>query len=372
LLRNPPAQVAAAWTVNRRHGSTPVGAVTLRNAATMKDETAADALALAGDRAGRASGFSAFTLVPDATNPSVVMLAIDLPGQPATLIGFGIAHPFVAGGGSVVPFTRVPFSAQYPDRYALQASGGMYLSVGTDGYAVLAPTQTWFEFRPTPDGHTELDYGAGVLYVDGQYRQYHWGESPDDIWANGPNVAITVPQWSAPNDGIPRTQPTGSLLIYPPCIDGAGNTSVPTVSIGGVNLYTTGCDSALVNLSYVSFGATLVNQDSFARAFRLSLQSRSLWLPLGSGSAAAGLHCYGGNQSFDTTNTTVTPPATSADSSVAVYTVTVPANGSLPIWCQHLGISGLVGSGQVAALQITGFVVQPCKGAAGGSCVVYP
>src|SRR5262249_25153870 len=106
LLRNPPPEVTADWTVNGRRQSRPVGAVTLRSAATLKAETAADALALASDRAGRASGFSAFTVVPDATNPSLVTLAIDLPGQTATPIGAGTAHAFVAGAAAE-PFTRI-------------------------------------------------------------------------------------------------------------------------------------------------------------------------------------------------------------------------------------------------------------------------
>src|SRR5262249_41119547 len=128
LLQNVPAQVAANWTVSRRYGTLPVGAYTLRNAATLDDETAADALALGGSPVGRGSGFSGFSVIADPANPSIVTLAIDLPGAPATPIVAGTAHAFAAGTGTAAAFTRVPSGPNYPDRYALQNAAG-YLSV---------------------------------------------------------------------------------------------------------------------------------------------------------------------------------------------------------------------------------------------------
>jgi hypothetical protein len=361
LLRNPPTQLAADWTVNRRRQSVAVGSATLRNAATLKDETAADALAVAGDRAGRASGFSEFSLVPDAVDPSLVTLVIDLPGQPATPIGAGTAHALVAvPGGAGVSFTREPFGPQYPDRYALRTGNNLYLSVASDGFAELSATKTWFELRPTLDGHTELDYGAGILYVNHQYQQYYWGESPDDVWGNGPNLAVgpdAIAQWSVPADG-PRPPPPTPLTIFPACLDASGQPHDDGAS---------GSQCTRFGFRYVVYVAKLTNDDSFTRPLRLTLGARADYFSPGTYTVQGGLHCYAAsiNHTFDNQLPLFSNPVTSAEKT-AVFESWVPANSSISIWCQ-------AATGAAAPVNmITNFTIQPCKGAAGGTCMVYP
>ncbi|HEY6477556.1 MAG TPA: hypothetical protein VI456_13325 [Polyangia bacterium] len=378
LLQNVPAAVGQDWTIGGRYGSTPIGPLTLRNAATLNPETAADALALAGDPGGRGSGFSAFTIAPQASDPSTVVLTIDLPGQPGTPISFGTTHPLVAApGGAVVPFTRIPYGPQYPDRYALDL-GGQYLSVDANGFAAMSDTPTWFDFQRTLDGHTELDYAGGVLYVDNQYVQIFHGESPDDVWANSVNAAsgtAAIAQWALPMDGVPRTRPTSALSIYPPCLDGNGNGVFATMSLGpGLTFPSTECSDD--GLAYVAYQVTFYNDDSFDRALQITLSGQAI-LPSGQTEAEAGIHCYAPaigspDDHLDAAAAEVSTTMMNADTPVEVFnpsnrTLTVPANGSLEIVCQILDTAGTA-----ADLIVNQFVVQPCKGAAGGTCAVYP
>ncbi|HVZ74751.1 MAG TPA: hypothetical protein VHJ20_20350 [Polyangia bacterium] len=379
LLKNVPADVAGTWTVNGRNGAVAVGAPALLNAATLATETADEALALAGDSGGRGSGASAFTLVADATDPSTVSLAIDLPGQPMTLVRAGTKHAFVAGAaGDVAKFTRVPFGPRYPDRYALM-SGTQYLWIGTDGFAALSDTETWFDFQRTADGHTELVYDGGVVYVDAQYIQVFHGESPDDVWATAPNLAVgtaAINQWALPDDNVPRVRPGTSLQIYPPCLNGAGLGTNASYSFGlGPTLPSSECSDN--GLAYVAYWAKFTNEDDKDRTFRLTLTGQA---DLGTGQSIgyAGIHCFipgigSPDDHLDTDLPQVTTAMPSKSTTPQVFdpsnrNVTVPAHGSLSVDCQILDARGLT----PARMTFTQFIVQPCKGSAGGTCGSYP
>ena len=377
LLQNVPATVDPTWTIGGRYGSTPIGAPTLRNAANLNPETAGDALTLAGDRGGRGSGFSAFTVAPQASDPSTVVLTINLPGHPATPISFGTTHPLAAiPGGAVVPFTRIPYGPVYPDRYAL-GLGGQYLAVDANGFATMVDTPTWFDFQRTPDGHTELDYDGGVLYVDNQYSQIFHGESPDDVWANSVNIAngaAAVTQWALPMDGVPRARPTSALSIYPPCLDGSGNGAFSSLDVGPLSLPSTECSND--GLAYVAYQVTFTNQDSFDRALQFTLSGQAS-LPAGQTAAEAGIHCFAPgigspDNHFDTPAVSVSTTTANAATQSEVFnpsnrTLNIPAGGTLQFVCQILDINDVA-----AQLVINQFLVQPCKGAAGGTCAVYP
>ncbi len=344
LARNLPPQVDATWTIDGRQGPSPVGPFALRNAATLADETPAEALALAGDVTGRGSGFSAFTLVADGTDPSMVTLTIDLPAQAGAHVGGSTPHAFAAGA-TAIAFKRVPFGPQYPDRYALE-SAGQYLSVGSDGFAALSATPVWFDLQQTPDGHVELDYDGGVLYVDHQYQQVFHGESPDDVWADSPNLAMgaaAAVQWAVPNDGVPRVAPTTALTIGLPCLTSAGAPSVgKSFVFSPVALVdSTRCSDA--NLPYVEYQVTLTNQDSMDRAIQLTIAGQATGVSVADGApytgmSYAGLHCYGAGQDhLDTGSVGVAPGATGTTAN-AMFNVTVPANGSTQITCQALDL----------------------------------
>jgi hypothetical protein len=383
LSRNVPLNVDTSWKESVRGGSVPV-TINLRNAATLADETAADALALGGDPSGAGSGFSSFTLVPGAMDPSTVSLAIDLPGQPGALIGAGSKHPFVAGGGMTASFTKVPAGPQYPDRFALM-SGGQYLSVGSDGYAALAAAPSYFDFVTTLDGGTELDYKGGVLYVDSQYRQIFHGESPDDIWANSVNLAqpAAIPWWNVGNNGpsAPRTAPTTSLPITLPCLSPTGAYEVGMTPVirgspcPGLCYDSSRCSDT--GLPYVEYQVTLFNANQFPRAFQLFVAGQatgvtSVGTTPYTGSSQAGLHCYGaGTDHLDTGAVTVAAGATNTTGESMYNNITVPAAigpiaGQVTIICQALDLVY-----EPAHINISDFTVKPCQGMAGGTCTVY-
>ncbi len=379
LLRNPPAAMGGNWSVFVRNGFANIGAPTLRNAATLKTETVADNLALAGDHGGGGSGYSELSVVADTTNPSLVTLAIDLPGAPATPINVGTTHPFAAGGsGAIAPFTRVPFGPPFPDRYALQ-SGGQYLSVDGNGYAVLAATPVWFDFQRLPDGNTELDYPGGVLYVDSQYVQYFHGES-DDVWANSINIAsgqLPLQQWDSPL-GFEETNYSigGPLDIYPPCSNG----QIPYLTEGpGLSFPTTECSDS--GYPYVMYDITFTNQDNFPRAFQLTVAG-AVNEPDGmTGTTYGGLHCYApGDDHIDTDsatngNETTAYTYTNGNSrgdqsgngvpNAAHRNLLVPADSTFEIQCQILDIFGQPGD-----FVLNQFTVQPCTDAS-ADCQVY-
>jgi hypothetical protein len=373
LLQNVPAQVAPDWTVSRRYGTQAVGAYTLRNAATLDEESAADALALGGSASGRGSGFSAFQVAADAANPSIVTLTIDLPGAPATPIVAGSAHAFAAGTGVAAAFARVPSGPNDPDRYALQNDAG-YLSVGSDGFAAISDTPTYFDFQPTNDGRVELVYDGGVLYVDSQYKQLFYGESPDDRWANTANIAsgaAAVRQWRVPSDGqAGRIAPTSQLVIRPPCLDGAGNGITPSLNFAGQIIYSTECSN--FGLAYIVYVVTLANQDTFDRAIRLTVGGQLVGTnPLGS---VGGLHCWipGNGTHFDSGSATAVGglpgvPVTPVDLPANIYDVTVPKNGTVDFWCEILDLNGFA-----AEVDFNVFTIQPCQDPAGQSCVTFP
>jgi hypothetical protein len=348
-----------------------------RNAATLAQEADADAFALAGDPEGASSDASAFTVVPDDTDPTHVTLTIDLPGLPGTPVRTSQSHPFAAAGsGAVASFTRVPSGPDFPDRYAL-AMNGKYLAVDDSGFASLADTPTYFDFRATPDGHTELDYTGGVLYVDNQYSQAFFYEAPDTYLANTVNIAngFLVTLWNVPNDGIPRAAPQTSLSAYPPCLDGSGNPQLAYENLGfGTYLPTTECSDS--GLTYVIYDATFHNDDSFDRRFQFKLGAQ-VSLPSGVSAGLAGLHCYvpgSGSPddhldvaavSVDTNTPTAALTPTTFDP--INWNLTVPSHGSLTLQCQILDDLGAA-----AAFDINEFDVSPCVAPDTGNCKVYP
>jgi hypothetical protein len=379
LARDLPATAADDWLIQGRYaGAPPTNGLSYRNAATLADEVQADALALAGDPSGRNSGASAFTVVPDAADPSAIGLAINLSGS-ATSIHVGTTHPFVAGGaGALASFTRVPFGPPYPDRYAL-AIGGMYLSIGSDGYAAPAATPQWFDFERQPDGTVELVYDGGVVYVDAQYVQAFHGESPDDVWASSPNLAVgnaAVVQWAVPADNVPRTAPSTALVINSPCLTSQGAPATASYSLGiGESFPSSECSDN--GLPYVEYILTLYNQDSAARAFKVALAGEASLGPSQT-VAEAGLHCFAPDigspdDHFDTNEAVVSMTSTTASTTVQMFdptnrTLTVPANGSFEMDCQILDARAAT----PAQITLNQFIVTPCKGTAGGTCGSYP
>jgi hypothetical protein len=371
LAANPGA--TPTWTVDGRHGTFAIGAPMFLNAATLAQETPMEALALAGDITGRGSGFAAFSVTADGTDPSLVTLAIDLPGQPGALIGAGTAHAFVAAASTPTTWRREPFGPQYPDRYSLASMDGQYLSVGTDGFAALGTTPMWFDFVTTPDGHVELDYDSGVLYVDEQYQNTFHGESPDDVWATSPNLAVgaaAAVQWRVPPDTY-RTAPATSLDIGLPCLDpSTGNHIGASFSLGliGPTIPTTECSDD--GLPYVEYIVDLTNADMFDRAFQLKVGAEGTGVTTYNGSAYTstsvfGLHCYGPTDHIDTVGSTVNAGAMMAGPD-ATFNFTVPHNGSMTIYCQALDLTGVP-----ASMGVADFIVTPCSGTAGGSCTPY-
>jgi hypothetical protein len=373
LANNPMA--TPGWTVDRRYGPVPLGAPMLLNAATLADETPMESLALAGDVTGRGSGFSAFSVTADGTDPSLVTLAIDLPNQPGALIGAGTAHAFVAAATSATTWRREPFGPQYPDRYALASTDGQYLSVGTDGFAALGVTPVWFDFVTMPDGHVELDYDSGILYVDEQYQSTLLGESPDDVWATSPNLAVgaaAAVQWAVPSDNVPRTAPKTDLFIGLPCIDPTtGNHIGASYSLGPftpIQVPTTECSDD--GLPYVEYIFTLTNEDMIDRAFELKLAAQGTGVTTYNGAAYTstsvfGLHCYGPTDHIDTVGSTANAGVMSTGPE-ATFNFTVPHQGSMTIYCQALDLQGVP-----ASMGTAEFIVTPCSGTAGGSCTPY-
>ena len=169
-------------------------------------------------------------------------------------------------------------------------------------------------------------------------------------------------QWAIPQDGQNgRVVPTSQLLIYPPCLDGSGAGVFPTVLGQAI----TECSDA--GLAYVVYIVTINNQDAFDRAFRLTVGGHvdSPQFPMGVG----GMHCWipGNGTHFDSGsggNLMSLPPSALPTNT---FDATVPANGTVQFWCEILDMAGVA-----ARVNFDVFTVQPCKGAAGGSCVVYP
>jgi hypothetical protein len=378
LLRNLPTTVAADWTIGARYYTPAIGAPTLMNAATLEPETAAEALALAGGAGGRSSGRSALVVAADPASPDTVTLAIDLPGAPATPIRVATAHAFAAAGtGAVAKFRKVPFGPRYPDRFAL-ALDGKYLWIGADGFAARADSPIWFNLETTADGHVELVYDGGVVYVNDQLVQVINDESPDDLWATAPNLAVGqfVNFWSLPADGVPRARPTNALAIYPPCLTSTGQGVGATFSLGlGGTFPSSECSDN--GLAYVAYYVKLFNQDAAPRAFKLALAGQATWVA-GTAQGGAGIHCWipglgSPNDHLDTDFASVSSTTPSASTMVQLFDpqnrgLTIPAQGSLEIWCQIL-------DARIATPQrmtFSQFIVQPCKGTAGGTCGVFP
>jgi len=377
LKRNVTADVTQPWSVRGRYSTSDQSlAFAPRNAATLAGETSAEAFALAGSATGEASGSSELFVVADASDPSVVSLAVDLPNQPNTPLRAGSAHAFVAAGtGDVARFTRVPFGPDAPDRYAL-AVNDTYLAVGSDGFATLAADPVWFELRPTPGGHTELAYDGGVLFVDVQSLQGFFGEAPDTSLVDAANIAtgLGFVGWTVPSD-IPRPAPSGNLSLYPNCLQPSG-TSAPATPIAPYNQGTTECSD--FGIAYQQYVAVFKNEDSVPRSFQFTLGATATWVPVPVGVESGGLHCFAPNvgspdDHFDIGDVNVTAAAPSAVVPPFTFTpagwiLSVPASGSFELDCQVLDWGG-----NPSGLVLDNFTVQPCRNTSGPSgCTVYP
>jgi hypothetical protein len=371
------ADAEHAWSARGRYATSEQAlAFAPRNAATLADETSAEAFALAANAAGEASGSSELLVVADASDPSVVSLAVDLPNQPNTPLRAGAAHAFVAAGtGDVARFTRVPFGPDAPDRYAL-ALNDTYLAVGSDGFATLDASPVWFDFRPAPGGHTELAYDGGVLFVDVQSLQAFFGEAPDTSLVNAANVAtgLGVVGWTVPTD-LPRPPPSGQLSLYPNCLQPSG-TSAPATPLAPYNVGTTECSD--FGLPYQEYVAVFKNEDSVPRSFRFTLGATATWVSVPVSVESGGVHCFAPgigspDDHFDIGGVDVTAAVPSASVPAFTFTpagwyLTVPASGSFELDCQVLDWGG-----NPSGLLLDNFTVEPCReSSAPGTCVVYP
>ncbi|HTQ04300.1 MAG TPA: hypothetical protein VMI54_10605 [Polyangiaceae bacterium] len=375
LKRNVTAGAASSWTVRGRDATADQALPFLpRNAATLADETAADSFALAGGANGQGSGSSAFSVVPDGSDPSVVSLTIDLPNQASAPVRAADTHPFAAAGtGDVALFTRVPFGPDEPDRYAL-AVNDTYLAVDANGFAELAASPTWFDFRPTPDGHTELAYDGGVLYVDAQSLQGYFGETPDTSLANSVNIAtgLGFAGWTVPTD-VPRPAPSGSLTLYPDCLQSNGPSALAT-PVSSLLDGTTECSN--LGWLYQEYVAVFKNEDSVARSFQFTDSALATWITAPVGDEAGGIHCfvpYAGSPDdhFDVGDVMVDSVTQSARVGPQTYTpagwyLSIPANGSLELDCQVLDWGH-----NPSNLVLDEFTVEPCRPSGSGPCTVY-
>ncbi len=377
LKRNVTADPEHAWSVRGRYStSDQTLAFAPRNAATLADETSAEAFALAADATGEASGSTELLVVADASDPSVVSLAVDLPNRPKTPIRAGTAHAFVAAGtGEVASFRRVPFGPDAPDRYAL-AVNGTYLAVGSDGFATLDASPVWFDFRPKPGGHTELAYDGGVLLVDVQSLQAFFGEAPDTSLVNAANIAtgLGFAGWTVPND-IARPPPSGQLSLYPNCLQPSG-TSDPATPVAPYNVGTTECSD--FDLAYQEYVAVFKNEDSVPRSFQFTLGATATWVSLPVSVESGGIHCFAfgigsPDDHFDIGDVDVTAATPSASVPASKFTpagwyLTVPAAGTFEMGCQVLDWGS-----NPSGLVLDDFTVEPCREtSAPGTCTVYP
>lgn len=374
LKRNVTADATQTWAVRGRYSTSDQAlAFAPRNAATLAEETAAAALALDGDPAGRGSGTSALRVVADASDPSLVSLAVDLPNQPNTLLRTGATAAFVASGtGDVARFTRVPFGPDEPDRYAL-AVDDQYLSVGSDGIAALAAAPTWFDFRLTADGHTELVYDGGVLFVDVQALQGFFGEAPDTSLVNAANIAtgLGFVGWTVPSD-MARSPPDGQLSLFPNCLQPT-NSSTPATPVAPVNAGTTECSD--FGLAYQEYVAVFKNEEAVPRSFVFTLGATASWVTEPVATESGGLHCFAPgigspDDHFDINDVNVTATLPSATAGPFTFTpagwyLTVPALGSFEMDCQVLDWGG-----NPSGLVLDNFTVQPCH-LGSGTCTVY-
>ncbi|HEY4392662.1 MAG TPA: hypothetical protein VGP64_01305 [Polyangia bacterium] len=388
LNANLPLGVDGTWMVTGRHGSAALGAPALRNAVTFADETAADGLALAADPAGGKTQFSSLSLVADTTDPTQVTLTVDLPGQAGAGIGTGTTHGLVAGSASPISFSREPGGPADLDQYALKAPAGTYLSIGSDGYATLSTTPSYFDLQTTPDGHEQLVTSDNqVLYVDVQHQQFFHGEVPDDVWANTPNLAATtaVPFWGVPADGVPRQQasasPTGQLYFYPPCLGlqlGEGEFAVE--SNGQTN---TTCSDGIYQgfplfstfLTYVIYDATIYNEDTAQHSLLLTIGGAAVGPPptVSTGATYNGIHCYApGFDHLDVAGVGTQPSVSTPTGTGGPWAATIPGksngvNGSWTMQCQvldHLAYPSI--------LIINDVDVRPCRDlAANNTCTAF-
>lgn len=387
-----PTAVDSTWTVTGRGGSQPIGSPTFRNAATFATESSADGLALAADTSADRSPYSALSLVADSVDPTQVFLAVDLPTQAGARIGAGTTHTLVAGSPTPLAFTRVPEGARYPDEYAFRLAGGSYLALGSDGYATLAATPTYFDLRRTADGHVQIIAPDGrVLYVDQQYEQFFHGEAPDDVWGNDVNLALStaaVAQWTYPVDGIPRTHASaspapGELYYYPPCLDasGAGRYAGMTNYSGTQVSFDSTCSNGISNpftfqgtsLTYVMYDAAITNNDATAHNFQLDVGGAAIGpaASMFSGTTYAGVHCYvpGASSPLDHLDApaAATQPLQGSGTGIGgPWVLTVANNSTLIVRCMVLDHQS-----PPAVLVINEFRAKPCKGADPTACVTF-
>lgn len=341
--------------------------VTRLNAATLAAETAADNGALRGDPSGEASGAAGFNVVAAPLDPSVVILTVDLPDAPGTPVRTGTSgYAFTtAGTGAVAQFTRVPYGPAYPNRYELAVSD-QFVSIDSNGIATLGASPTWFDFQTTPDGHTELAYDGGLLYVDSQFLQSFWAETPDTYFANQVNVAATPWLW---NTAAGSPNPPTTLSFFTPCVDANGNPAYTS---------TTTCSDT--SYSYREYTLNLSNADGSAHTFNVSLSTNVSYTtnyPNGATTTAEGpgyVHCFipnGNNDLTDTGGIIVASGQALESPVVSTGMLTIPTGGSVQIDC-------IAGDDNVGLFipyyppntVLDYFDVTPCRPNADGSALV--
>jgi hypothetical protein len=367
----PPA--SQQWSIYGRWDSSPHSLTFARlNAATLTPEGEADAYALAGDPGGPSSGASAFTIVADKIDPRLVTLSIDLPSQAGVPIMAGYDHAFVAGTGpgSASRFYKEPAGPDFPDRYALSLNG-KYLSVGSNGFAALADSRTYFDFRAQPDGKTtQLEYDGGVLYVDDQFIQGFYGETPDVFLAKPVDILNDYPNyWNNELTGL--ASPPFSL--YPPCLDQYSN---PILHYGPK------CSAGAGG--YKMYVATMANLDTTnQRRFKFAYTGQVEWSDQTDMSGGivynphqvGGIHCYGDDphQQFDAALASMSsgdpPVPLSVPGTGTEWTLTIPAGQTLNVTCQALDDANPTND-HAAYVEMDTFTVTPCTNLS-GACTPY-
>ena len=362
-----------AWTVNSRaaQGGQQSLPIDTLNAATFVVEPAVNNLALAGDPGGANSGASRFRLVKDNADPRLFSLVVNLPGQPNLPIRFGQNHAFDAGPtGTVALFYREANDADRPDRAAFSVNN-QYLSIGKDGFAALSDGKFYFDVRPLPDGTSELDYDGGALYVDYQYQQGFFAETPDTYLA-APSVDLAgealQPQWEKTWQ---HGGPSNALALYPACVDANGS---------GLPWDDPECSDH--GFAYNRYGAKLLNTDPtrarrFKWSYKASMSFDASTLPNSNyTSEVGGIHCFvNASDQYDTpfsyVNANIPTLNFALPTAPTEWLLTVPPNSSLTVYCQVKDPSTFPKTFLYSARQVlTNFDVQLCS-TSDGTCLPY-